>query len=315
MSRISTAVLNVPLTTYAQGIMQDRLAVYRLANLLCPIVQVTAAVGTYKKFDDRNSFAVEDMNRPIGGTRKRLAFDASDGAYSCKPFGVEIPVDDFEVALSGGAAMNPVAEELLTQGKMKSMLSRKATGYASRVTNFVFSKLAPVANRGTFSNPDIDPMDQIDEQLDALATMVGTSENIQVIMGLSSWRMLRGNANVKKRFNLTASGSPTREQITQALLYPVQLEISAAVATTTKRGQATVAKGQLMSNYVIIQHSIPGAQLFDPSPFKCFSTSSVLVDAVRTYRDESSASDVHAMDWSEDIEQTGPACAVMLAVN
>src|SRR4051794_39665236 len=103
-SRYSTATINVPLTTYAQGIMQDRLAAYALANLLCPIVQVQAASGPFKIFDDRNDFLVEDMQRPLGGPRKRLAFDATDGNYACKPFGVEIPVDDFEADLAGNQA-------------------------------------------------------------------------------------------------------------------------------------------------------------------------------------------------------------------
>jgi hypothetical protein len=158
MSRISTATINVPLTTYAQGIMQDRLAAYRLANLLCPIVPVTAATGSFKIFDDRNSFLAEDMSRPVGGPRKRLAFDATDGTYACKPFGVEIPVDDFEVDLAGG--QNPVASQLTAQGKLNSMLSRKATGYAQRVTQFVFANLTAVDKRGNFSNGDVDPIDQ-----------------------------------------------------------------------------------------------------------------------------------------------------------
>src|SRR5688572_2205900 len=116
MSLRSTAVFNHPLTTFAQGYMQDRLAAYRLANLLVPIVQVSAAAGTFKKFDDRNSFLIVDTHRGVGGTAKRLKFEATDDTYNCEPHALEIGEDDFEAALAGGALQS----ELNAQGKIKS---------------------------------------------------------------------------------------------------------------------------------------------------------------------------------------------------
>lgn len=312
MSRQSTATINVPLTTYAQGIMQDRLAAYKLANLLCPIVQVGAASGQFKVFDERNDFLVEDMKRPIGGPRHRLGFDTSDDSYACKPYGVEIPVDDFELDLAGN--QNPVAGELVTQGKMRSMLARKATGYAKRVVDFVFANLTPVAGRGNFSNADIDPIDQLDEQLEALSDTVGTTENINLILSTNVWRKIRSNAKVKARLGITGGLSLTRQQLVDGLLFPVNLEISALSYTGTKRGQATVAKASVVGSYAILLHSVPNPTIYDASAFKCFSTSSVLVDAVKTYREENANSDIHAMDWSEDIKRTGAACAKLLAI-
>jgi len=305
-SRNSTATINVPLTTYAQGIMQDRLAAYRLAQLLCPIVQVTGASGPFKIFDDRNDFLVEDMKRPLGGPRRRLGFDATDGSYACQPFGVEIPVDDFEIDMAGN--QNPVASNLLAQGKMRSMLSRKATGYAKRCTDFVFANLTPVADRGEFSNNDIDPIDQI------IAGTAGTTENMNVVMSLSVWRKIRGNAKVKARLGIKDGISLSKERFLEGLLYPVNLEMSAVSATATKRGQASVSKSFIMGSYLLITHTLPNPTPVDPSPFKCFTTSSTLVDSVKTYREEQSNSDVHSMDWSEDLKKTGDGCAIAFAV-
>lgn len=312
MSRISTATINVPLTTYARGIMQDRLAAYRLANVLCPIVSVAAATGTFKRFDERNDFLVEDMTRGIGGTRKRLAFDATDDTYSCVPMGVEIPVDDFEADMAGN--QNPVAGQLLETGKLNSMLARKATGYAKRVTDFVFANVTAVSDRGNWSNADIDPIDQIDEQLDNLSQTIGTTENVNVVLSVGEWRKLRANKKVKDRLGITGGLSLTRQELVDGLLYPVNLEISSVMATATKRGQATVAKTRLMAGYCLIVHTIPSATIYDASPFKCFSTSSVLVDTVKTYREESAASDIHAMDWSECLKSTGSAAIIALSV-
>jgi len=312
MSAASTATINWPLTTYAQGLMQDRLAAYRLAGLLVPIVQVTAAAGTFKKFDDRNDFLVTDTLRGLGGHAKRMNIEATNDTYLCQPHALEIAKDDWEMDLVGSGA-GALSSELIDQGKIRSLLARKATGYAKRAVDFAFGALTPVADRGNFSSNDIDPIDQLDEQLAALATDVATTENIKVIMSVDVWRKIRANAKVKAR----AGGVKTsvkREDLTDMLLYPVELEISGVVATATKRGQTTVTKSQIVGNYVILLHTTPSATINDPSAFKCFSTSSALVDAVRTYREESASSDVHKIDWSEDMKQTSALAARLLAI-
>ena len=307
----STAQFNVPLTSYAYGIMQDSLASKRLANLLCPIVQVAAATGTYKKYDDRNSFLVEDDARALGGPRIRVKHAATDGTYAVKPRGREIGLDDFEVDLAGGL----ISSETQAQLKITTLLSGKATAYAKRVADFVFANLTAVADRGVWSNPDIDPIDQIDEQLDALSLDVASTENINLIMSVSEWRALRNNANVKKRLGLSGNMSLTREKFLDALLFPVQLEISGVASTGTKRGQTTVTKARVMSGYCVLAYTSPNATTDDASAFKCFSTSSVLVDGVKTYREEQSNSEIHSMDWNEDIQKTGAACARLLAIS
>lgn len=318
MGRNSTATRNVPLTSYAQGIMQDRIAAYRLANLLCPIVQVGAAVGTFKIFDDRNDFLPVDMNRPLGGPRARITHDAKDGTYACTPFGVEIPVDDFEEDLVGGNA-DGVASQLLEQGKMRTMVGKKATGYAKRVTDFIFANLTPVAGTGNFSDAGVDPIDQIDEQLKTLAIVASSTENFSVVLGLNTWAMIRRNPKVKARCTGVKVSEISLADLNDSLIFPCKIEVSAVGYMSTKRGQADtspgMAKTEAMSNYIVIANTFPNPTVDDPSPFKCFSTSSVLVDGVSTYRDERTASNVHFMDWSENIKACGTGLARLISVN
>jgi len=313
MSVKSTATLNWPLTQYAQGFMQDRLAAYRLASLLMPIVKVGAASGTFKKFDDRNSFLVTDTYRGVGGTAKRLKFEATDGTYACEPHALEIPMDDFEPDLVGTGA-GAAGAELLAQGKIKSLLSVKATSYAKRAVDFAFASLTPVADRGNFSNESIDPIDQLDEQIDALATDVSSSENITLILSLGVWRKIRMHPKVKARVQGIKTAL-SRDQFLDTLLLPVNLEISSVSATVTKWGQSTVNKGSLVGNYAILLYSQPNPGLYDPSAFKCFSTNDALVDGVRQYREESARSEVYAVDWSEDMKLCSTLCARLLAIS
>lgn len=314
MSTRSTATFNAPLTEYAMGIMQDQLAAYRLANLLCPIVQVSAASGTYKIYDDRNSFLAQPTERAIGGSRRRIIFDAQDGTYNCKPHGLEIGMDDFESALAG-ANLGAQAANQLHRGKIKALVNTKATAYAARVVDFATANLTAVSARGQWSSPDIDPIDELDEQLDALATVVGTTENIYVAMSTSVFRALRANSKVKTRLGIKDGISLSRDGLVNGLLFPVRLEVSAFSTAPNKFGQSSAGtKTQKLSGTVIIGYTSPNPTPMDASAFKCFSTSSVLVDAVHTYREESAASDIHAVDWSEHIAQTGSACAVKLSI-
>jgi hypothetical protein len=290
--------------------MQDQLAVYRLANLICPIVQVGSAVGTFKKHDDRNAFLAPPTARPLSGPRNRIQHDDTDGTYACKPQGLEIGLDDFEGDLGG---TNQTSEQL-AQLKIRTLTSQKATSYGKRVVDFAFANLTPVSNRGNWDNPDIDPIDQLDEQLDAIALDTGSTENKTLIMSTGEWRALRSNAKVKARLGLKDDLSLTREKLVAGLLYPVNLEISGVVYTSTKRGQSTVSKARMVAGYALIVHTQPVISQDDPSAFKCFSTNSVLLGNIMEYREEQSNSTIYKSDWSEDIEQTGAACARLLAI-
>jgi len=310
-SRRSTAQFNAPLTAYAYGLMQDRLATFALANLICPIVQVGAATGTFKIFDDRNAFSAPETARALGGPRTRITHDAADGTYACKPQGIEIGLDDFEADLGGP---NMPADKQ-AQLKIRTLTSQKATSYAKRVADFAFANLTPVPQRGNWSNDDIDPIDQLDEQLDAISLDTGTTENKALILSVAEWRALRTNAKVKQRLGLKDNLSLKREMLIDGLLYPVKLEISGVTYTPTKRGQAAAAKARVMAGYALIVHTEPNPTENDPSAFKCFSTSDVLMGDVKEYREEQSSSDIYATDWSEDIKKTGESCARLLVIS
>ena len=312
-SRISTANFNYPLTTYAQGHMQDRLSLYRIAQLIMPIVRVDAAAGTYKKFDDRNSFLAPETRRGMGGHRTRLTFDATDATYDCTPHGLEIAIDDHERERVGGA--NQMANDLLDQGKVQAMLSQKATAYGKRAIDFVIANSTAVTDRGNWSTDAIDPIDQIDEQLEALATEVGSENNIKLILGLPAWTILRRNAKAKARMTGIKTALK-KEDLIDMLSLPVQLEIGVASLTATKRGQtvASITKTNILGGYAFLMYSLPTPTIYDPTPYKCFSTSDVLVESVKTYRDESSSSDVHCVDWSECMKETSSLAMRMLAI-
>lgn len=313
MSRQGSATINYFLTNYAQGLANDFLQTQAIVKALCPTVMVTGAAGQFKQFNDRNSFTVYNTGRGLGGEARRMTFEASDGKFNCAPQALEVTVDDFErqLANSGG---NPLADQLLDQGKVKALTNATALSHVSKIVNFVIANTTAVANRGNWSQADVDPIDQLDEQLDFLATDVGSGDNINLTLGLGAWRTLRNHPLVKKRCAGVQVGGITREQLMTLLMIPVTVVIGFVSQTANAEGQPVVTKKNVVGSNAILTYSVPNPTQYDPTAFKCFTTGEGNIEAVRTYRAENNRSDVHAVDWSEDPQATSSLSARRLAI-
>lgn len=301
MSRSNSSTINFTLTAYAQGRMNDLMAARVVANALCPIVNTSGAAGQFKTFDDKNSFQTYNTGRGLGGAARRIAFSADDDSFNCTPQALEVTVDQHERDLAG--VDNPLAQQLLDEGKVRALLNATALSHVKKVVDFVGDNTTALSDRGNWSNKDIDPIDQLDEQLEALVTDVGSSTGITLTLGLTAFRKLRSNAQVKARARGVKVGDVTADDIKSMLILPVDIVIGALSYNSAKEGQ-TVSKALLMGSVAYLSYSIPNPTIYDPSPFKCLTTGSNMIESVRTYADPSSRFDVHAIDWSEDLKKT-----------
>lgn len=306
-----TAILNRPLTNYAQGLSQDTQEADILVNALCPTVQTVAATGTYKSFDDRNSFSAIDTSRGLGGSVRMIDFVATDGTYNCQPQALGIKVDDREREQAG--SNDAVAQQLLDEGKIRALINTTVTSHSKAIVDFVLANTTAVADRGNWSNVDVDPAEQIDEQLDALVTACGSQQGLYVVFSGNSWKTLRNHPKVKTRIGGISTGA-TRQQVIDMFSYPASIVVGALTATTTRFGQTTVTKSQVLGANVIICYTSPNATIYDPSAFKCFTLGTGNIQSVYTYRQEDSVSDIHRIMWSRDIKKTGSACVKRLAI-
>lgn len=316
MSRSSSAAINYTLTAYAQGLANDIMAAQEIANALCPIVPVTGAAGSYKKFSDRNSFTVYNTQRGLGGSAKRILFEATDGTFNCEPQALEVTVDRHERDLAD-ANGNPLAQSLLDQGKIRALVNSTALSHVDKIVSFVNANVTAEETVGNWSNNDIDPIDQLDLKLDELTTDVGSSQFINLVLSTSSWRALRNHPKVKARCSGVQVGGISREQLAAILMIPVNVVIGSAAKMSSKEGQ-TVAKGgktRVLASNAYLTYSVPNPTPYDPSALKCFTTGSGNIESVRTYKDPSDRFDVHAVDWSEDIQLTGSLAIRRLAIS
>ena len=311
MGRTTSAALNYQLTAYAQGYMNDLADTMSLAERLAPSTPVPGTTGQYKKFNDRNSFQVYQTSRVLGGDPVRVEFAATDGTFSCKPQALEITIDQEERRAVGDD--NSVGQQLLDQGKIKALLNLTALAHVNKVVTAVLAGLTAVADRGNWSNVDIDPIDQLDEQLDLLTKEVGSVQNIKLDMDVSAWRALRNHPKTKARCNGVQVGGITREQLTGMLMIPVDFKISSIVKNTAALG-ATVSKSRVLASEVLLTYSQPNPTLYDPSAFKTFTAGLSSLTGVRSYMASNGFYDGHIIDWSEDIVQTSSTAAKRLTI-
>jgi hypothetical protein len=306
---MSSSKFNVTLTNYARGLAQDLKS--SLADFIAPEVVVPAATGQYKSFDDKNAFQILDTSRAVGGPARRLEFAADDPTYNCLPQALEIPIDDHERDEAGKG--DPLGIE---QAKTQTLVSSAVASHEAKVFDAVAASIAAVGGVGAWSgsgNTD-DPIAELDAQIEALATDTGMMPN-RMVIGLPAWAAIRHNPQVIARFPGAASVGVTRNQFASLLLNPdIEIRVGVLSRDQNKWGKAKSAKN-IVGSELYLFHGNTAPTLYDPSFMKTFRTRRGGVDVVRTYREESSRSDVLAVDWTEDIKVTSNICAKRVTVS
>lgn len=313
MGHESTATLNHQLTGFAQGHMNDLSEARALAERLAPSTPVPGSSGQYKEFNAQNSFLPEDTARALGGDPTIIGFDATDATYGCKPQALEVRVDKTEkdaAGTNGGA----LAQQLLEEGKVGALLNKTALSHGVQVVSFVIANTTPIADRGNWSNKDVDPIDQLDEQLDGLSLDCGSTSNIMLTLDVSGWRTLRNHPLVKKRCSGVQVGGITREQLAALLMFPVDVMIAALVKDTAGK-KNTSAKARVLDSTALLHYSQPNPTLYDPSAFKTFTVGmGTPFSGVRSYMAPNGLWEGHLIDWSRDIKRTSTIAMRRLAL-
>lgn len=303
MSNSSTAALNTQLTNYAQGLWNDQKDVIAVAERLAPSTPVASSGGQYKQFDDKNSFMPENTARALGGDPTVVQFAATDGNFNCKPQALEVRVDK-EEENQAGVSQGALAGEILDQGKIKALTNKTALSHARDVTDFVIANTTPIADRGNFSNAEIDPIDQIDEQLEGISLDVGSTQGIKITLDVGTWRIIRNHPMVKARCSGVQVGGITLQQFMSLFSIPADVMVANVVQDLAKLGQPSNKK-RLLQGVLFAHYSVPNPTVYDPSAFKCFTVGQgSYIAGVRTYSAPNGLWRGHLMDWSRDIKKT-----------
>ena len=298
----SEASVNPTLTNYASGVLNDLQSA--TADFLAPQVQVPATIGQYKAYDDKNAFQVHDTSRGVGGPARRIFMDVSEPTYNCLPQALEITIDDSERDAAG--TINPLD---LEQAKVKTLVQSSVLSHERHVITTVNDAVTADATSvgggamGAWGLPAVDPVVQMDYLIEAIAKATGQLPNA-ILMGMTAWRRFRNNAKVIEKQPGAALIGLNQGQASAMLINPsTEIRLSTMAYDTTKEG---TTRSQSFVNgddvYIFVRSASP--TIYDPSALKTFAGGRGGVSAVREYRDESSRSDIYAVDWSRDVKVT-----------
>ena len=290
------ASVNPTLTNYASGVLNDLQSA--TADFLAPQVQVPATIGQYKAYDNKNAFQVHETARGVGGPARRIFMDVSEPTFNCLPQALEITIDDSERDAAG--TLNPLD---LEQAKVKTLVQSSVVSHERHVITTVNAGVSATGGVGVWSSDSNDPVAEIDAQIEAIAKDTGQLPNA-ILMGMTAWKLFRNNAKtVAKQPGATLIGL-NQGQASAMLINPgVDIRLSTMAYDTTKEGKT---RSQAFVNgddvYIFVRSASP--TIYDPSALKTFAGGRGGVSAVREYRDESSRSDIYAVDWSRDVKIT-----------
>ena len=298
----SEASVNPTLTNYASGVLNDLQSA--TADFLAPQVQVPATIGQYKAYDDKNAFQVHDTARGVGGPARRIFMDVSEPTYNCLPQALEITIDDSERDAAG--TLNPLD---LEQAKVKTLVQSSVLSHERHVITTVNAAVAANGDTvgggvmGTWAAAGTDPVVQIDYLIESIAKTTGQLPNA-ILMGMTAWRRFRNNAKVIEKQPGAALIGLNQGQASAMLINPsAEIRLSTMAYDTTKQGKTrsnSFVNGDDV--YIFVRSASP--PIYDPSALKTFAGGRGGVSAVREYRDESSRSDIYAVDWSRDVKVT-----------
>jgi len=182
------------------------------------------------------------------------------------------------------------------------------------VFDLITDALTAVGGAGVWSDSSNDPVSEIDEQINAIATEIGRMPN-RIVFGLGAWRAFRNHDKVIERQPGAQLIGVTTQQAAQMMLNPgVDVRVGVLSKDSTKFGK-TKSATNIVGAEVFIFFGSSAPSTYDPSFAKTFMTRRGGVDQVREYRDEAARSDIFAVDWTEDTQVVSDVCGRRISIS
>jgi hypothetical protein len=280
-------ILSKALSDYAFGVAADIASILALSNALAPVVETGVAQVQYAEFHEDNAFQRYVARRGIGAKRQRILFASEPKTVTLGANGLEIPIDDQEKDMAGDAF------NLLEQARVKTLVISSYLSHLTEVMTVLKAGVAAVADKGNWSSANVDPIDEIDGQIEAVARYGMPN---RLTMDIGAWRIAKNNPKVKGRFS--AKGFTLQDFAGQLLNPGITINLTAVGLNTYGFDNAAQSKAAALGSEVWVHHTMEAATAHDPSFAKTFATRKELFNGVGTYRDESCASDIYFLDWT-----------------
>jgi hypothetical protein len=269
--------------------MPDYLKVLEEAKGIAPVVATGALAGRYMTFATTQAFVAPRTKRAAGGVTAEAKFGGTMTDFVLENNALKAAVDqEIEIPLAGGNAL------VLEKAKLHGLLAQSVQSLALDVYTILKAGVSVVANKGNWSSANVDPIDEIDGQIEAVARYGMPN---RLTMDIGAWRIAKNNPLTKKRFT-GGKGFGLADFAAQLLNPNIQIELTDVGINTYGFDNASQTPRAMLGSEVWVFHTSLAPSQYDPSFMKTFATKAALFDGVWTYHDDSCRSEIYCLDWT-----------------
>lgn len=294
---------------YAQKSAQDGIA--PVANFLAPVVEVSTAVGKYKRYTSKSRFHLPNTLRSIGGRASVVGWDAKDETFDCKPHALDCPID----VLESGETED---FENLLQEAADEVAAIGALSHEKSVIDGALAALTPIpVNFGPLNDP-VAIMDQV--VLDVMkAARFGSIMKIGVLFGADAFVGVKNHPKVTGKFIAGGGKGPKplavvdESVVSDLLVGGPEVRVSFMVYDRAAEGLPEDIQF-ILQNGILVFARQENPTRRDPSFMKTFRLRNKwMVPGV--YERDDGRVEVAKFDWSEDVKVTNAPAGALLIPN
>ena len=316
MSTLAAICASPMIKEFASGAAQDNVA--PVADFLAPTVSVATPVFRYKAYSQKNRFHIPDTRRAIGGHAVEICFTATDSTGNCQPHAIDSPVDIMEMAATEG--LEDMVKEAAT---MTAEVGGLAHEY--NVVNTAIAALTALGGAQVVTpawTAAVDPIILLDSYILTVlkAAKYGSLMGIRVLMGATVLANLKNHALIRNRFivggtnirgpSVAPLAALNPDAIGSLLIGNPETRVSFMVYDNSKEGVAESIQF-ILDNSLIVFACKQSPTRRDPSFMKTFRLANRWM-VPGAYNREDGRAEVVKFDWSEDIEVTNSAAAILV---
>jgi hypothetical protein len=244
--------------------MPDFAKAMAILNLLAPVVPTGGGTGKFNKFDTTQGFKQYSqavLRRAMGGAASRISLLEDSANYSADPYGLSIAIDDHERTLAGDGG-----QALLEQAKTRTLMAQAIGNFANDAYTILKAGRSAHATLGKWSDPNVDPIDEIEAAAIEIYEATGMWPN-KVDITPQMWRYLKKNALTLKRFGGKNASMKMEDVGAEAGGFDMQMVTGAGLASGDF-GQSAPAFTPMLGTACWIYYSNPLAT-GDNATFAC----------------------------------------------
>jgi hypothetical protein len=187
---------------------------------------------------------------------------------------------------------------LVEQSKVRTLTINCVLSYLKNVLTVIKASVSAASGKGVWLDANVDPILQIDEQIQAVWLATGMIPN-NVVIDFGAWLVMKNNKKIIDRMPGADVAAVTPDRVSAMLANPdTKVKIAkTAITYGGGLGNASATRRGVLAGSVLIFYNQPMATPYDPSFCKTFAPSVNLFTEVFSYREEPHF-DWFENDWS-----------------